>query len=953
MSDPTTFAIQLLFGLLFLWSVWVAVRHRDALALDVALVFAPIAVLLGTTVLRQAVGGLPSWFGIATTGFLLTQPVFSLKLVSDIRGLPSRVLPAAIAATTIATAAIVLSGGAPIITLAAIGVFVVNELTAAGYLALEARRRSGAARVRLGVAAIATAAVAGSLLTVVAAAAGPAAADAAGIAIRVVTLLAAVGYWIAFLPPRSLRQFWQGTAAFGHSERLLAASPSTGSAELWADLADTASHLTGATAVVVLGDPGGLRVAASSHHGVGTEVSYDGTLVGLIEGGPSDPVMADLLARTGCRFSKVVPLAPEQALIGAVVLLRPRPSLFDADDAALVGALGIRSTHLVQRREVLAEQEALSQRLAQTVAALEAASAAKSDFLASMSHELRTPLNAIIGFSSLMASQTGEVAGVLPVPREWVEHIRTGGDHLLTLINDILDLAKVEAGRLELVKEPVDVSHAVSASVAGLRPLADRKRLRVDVSMERSIVIEADPGRLRQILYNLLSNAIKYTPDDGCIEVSSRRADGGVRIAVKDNGVGIAAEDMGRVFEEFRQVGDKSQHLTGTGLGLALTKRLVEAHGGRIELQSELGSGSTFSFTLPDVPTLASAAPGDLGPETRVADVDGRDVLIIEDEPSSARLLQTYLLDSGYRVRVAPDGETGLAFARALRPAAIVLDILLPGIDGWEVLRQLKSNAGLRDVPVIIATVVDERGVGLALGAADYLVKPIDPAALRARLDRYTFAADVKAGAMSVLAIDDDPAALDVIEGTLSPMGHSVRRATSGRDGIRLATSLGPDLVICDLMMPDVDGFEVVAQLRQASATASIPILVVTAHDLSAADKVRLNGRVLGIVAKGASGADGLNDWLAHVLPITGRPQARARPTRDVSGDAWPVEPVDWSTAGARASPAHEIRCPVPRPGSQPGRTSYRRPQSQRSSTSSSRASEWRSSLRQLDAPSS
>ena len=554
--------------------------------------------------------------------------------------------------------------------------------------------------------------------------------------------------------------------------------------------------------------------------------------------------------------------------MGAIVLLRPRPSLFDADDAALVEALGIRSAHLVQRREVLAEQEALSVRLAQTIAALEAAGAAKSDFLASMSHELRTPLNAIIGFSSLMSAQA-EVDGSLNVPREWVEHIRNGGEHLLSLINDVLDLAKVEAGRLELATEGVDLGHAVASSVAGIRPLADRKRQTVDVVMDSFITVEADPGRLRQILYNLLSNAIKYTPDEGCIQVTGSRLTDEIRISVSDNGVGIAADDQARVFEEFRQVGDQEKRMAGTGLGLALTRRLVEAHGGRIELESKLGVGSTFTVTLPDLhPVEEAADPAD----PLLVDVlpkEGQDVLLIEDEASSARLLQTYLVKAGHQVRVASDGERGLAMARAHKPAAIVLDILLPGIDGWEVLRQLKSEAGLRDVPVIIATVVDERGVGLALGAVDYMVKPVDPKALLDRLGRYTFTTKVKTRVMNVLAIDDDPVALDIIEDTLAPLGFSVRRASSGREGIELAHTVGADLVICDLMMPEVDGFEVIARLHAAGATSSIPILVLTAHDLSAMEKARLNGRVIGIATKGESGVNGLTEWLTNVLPAT------------------------------------------------------------------------------------
>jgi CheY-like chemotaxis protein len=249
-----------------------------------------------------------------------------------------------------------------------------------------------------------------------------------------------------------------------------------------------------------------------------------------------------------------------------------------------------------------------------------------------------------------------------------------------------------------------------------------------------------------------------------------------------------------------------------------------------------------------------------------------RTVLVIEDEASSARLLQTYLREAGYGVQLASDGEAGLGMAKANPPVAIVLDVLLPGIDGWEVLRRLKSDEILRDVPVIIATVVDERGVGLALGAVDYLVKPIDPEALIHRLARYPISKAAQARP-SVVAIDDDEIALDVIESTLLPLGIDVRRASSGREGIRLTEAATPDLVICDLMMPDLDGFDVVANLRDTATTSAIPILILTAHDLTMADRERLHGRVLGIAAKGVSGPNGLGDWLTRVLaPPAGAP---------------------------------------------------------------------------------
>jgi signal transduction histidine kinase/CheY-like chemotaxis protein len=869
MPDLVVLVAEILFGLLFAWAVVVAVQRRDAIARDVALVFAPLAVLFVTQVARQVLGPLPSAVTLGATILLLAQPVFSLKLVADIRAIPAWLVPTAIVAFTISTAVILVTG-TPLsiaVALGAIGVFVVTELVAAAYLALEAGRRHGSVRFRLALAAVATAAVAGALLTSGASAAGDSVAAAATVVIRFVALFAALAYWIAFLPPLPLRRFWQRSAAFTHSEALLTAPASAEPAELWAQLARTVRYLTGAATVVLTTRPdGSLKTVATDGPTGDTPRSFGpGSLDPLTSGDGHDPVSDALTEASGIRFAEVVPLLAEGIPAAVVVLLRGHPSLFDSDDAGLVSSLGVRSLYLVQRREILAEQERLGGRLAETVEALRAASAAKSDFLASMSHELRTPLNAIIGFSELMISEP-EVDGTLAVPREWVEHIRSGGSHLLVLINDVLDLSKIEAGRLDLVRERIHLPHAIGESVAGLRPLADRKQLAIELVVEPAIV-DVDPGRFRQILYNLLSNAIKFTPAGGSISIEASTVGDEVRIAVRDSGVGISTDDQARVFEEFRQVGGRAEQAAGSGLGLALTKRLTEAHGGRVELESTVGAGSTFTVVLPRLDVRhAESAPPPMLTSPRVTD-DAPEILVIEDEPSSARLLHTYLADGGYRVRLAHDGETGLELARERRPSAVVLDVLLPGMDGWEVLRRIKSDDALRDIPVIIVTVVDERGIGLALGAVDYLVKPIDREGLLACLDRFTFTTKVKTRPISVLAIDDEPAALDLIQGSLQPLGFGIRRAASALEGLALARTSPPDLVICDLLMPEIDGFEVVSQLHDDPATSGVPILILTAHTLSAAEKDRLNGRILGIAQKGDITGDGLRQWLARIIP--------------------------------------------------------------------------------------
>ena len=863
--------IEGLFAVVFVAVLLDYVRRRDPLSRDLVLVFGSVASIFVVQLIGLVLGTPPVWLSVASGLLILAQPLFTLRLTARLRPVPRVVIAAAVIGYVVTSVPLfVLRPLPPLLVLAALAVFAITEFLAAGYLALEARNRTGAARFRLTLAAGATALFGAALLS---AGAGAAGAPELGQAVaRIVALLAALGYAAAFLPSGPLGRVWQGMAAYRYVLAMLEterdSTDQDKSIAIWRRFAEIGREIAGADAAVIVGlggaesrviasagiDPG--DVAATWPADVGNALLADGQVEMRRPVSVLSPIAQELAGRIDAPLGSVMAFPADRM---ALILLARHRSLFGADDRALIRLLAAQAEALAEREQLFAEQARLADRLF-------AASQAKSDFIASMSHELRTPLSAILGFSELMRAEPRHEDGRL-VPDEWIEHIHTGGQHLLALINDVLDLAKVEAGRLELEREPFDLRGLILETIAGLRPLAERKRLTI-TSHGGSEMLLADRGRVRQILYNLLSNAIKFTPDGGSIAVEALGGDGSVHVSVTDTGTGIAPADQEVIFDEFKQVGAIGERQAGTGLGLALARRLVEAHGGQIELESELGKGSRFTVTFPQTAgTSASAGASGVAAEDTAAARTGTDVLVIEDDPSAVRLLRTYLEGDGYDVRFVQDGPSGMAAARAKPPAAIILDILLPGTDGWEILRELKADPDLRDVPVIIVTVVDERGLGLALGAVDYFLKPVDRTALLDRLGRYTFTTKVKSRPVRILAIDDDPAALDLIDSALRPEGFDVVTAGGGREGIDRASAETFDLVVCDLLMPEVDGFDVVTALKADPSTSEVPILILTAHSITDAEKKSLNGQILGIVDKGDEGAEGLRRWLARMLP--------------------------------------------------------------------------------------
>ncbi|HWM85547.1 MAG TPA: PAS domain S-box protein, partial [Kofleriaceae bacterium] len=484
----------------------------------------------------------------------------------------------------------------------------------------------------------------------------------------------------------------------------------------------------------------------------------------------------------------------------------------------------------------------------------------KGEFLANMSHELRTPLNAIIGFAELM--HRGKVGPVSSEHREYLGDILTSSKHLLKLVNDVLDLAKVESGKMEFRPEEVDLGVLVGEVRDILRGLAAGKRLRVEVRVdEQARRVTLDPARLKQVLYNYLSNAIKFTPEAGHILV---RVEGEgpdmFRLSVQDTGVGIAADDFGKLFVEFQQLdGSPGKRYQGTGLGLALTKKIIEAHGGRVEVQSTVGVGSTFSAILPR--TLSSVAGEIVEPTQPIAQMQQAQsrpaILVIEDEEREREWLVDTLGAAGYAVEAASTGAEAIQRCQVRRFQAVTLDLALPDINGWEVLHQIRTSRLNRDVPVIAVSVSADQEQVNGFRLHDYLVKPIAEEPLLSSL-RAVCAPSSETG--PILVVDDDPAALRLVEATLRQIGYRPVCRSSGEEGLRAAAEDPPAVVVLDLLMPGMDGFEFVSRLRDTPAGRDVPVIVWTVKDLSSEERARLRASAAAIVYKGAGGANPLVD---------------------------------------------------------------------------------------------
>jgi signal transduction histidine kinase/CheY-like chemotaxis protein len=518
-----------------------------------------------------------------------------------------------------------------------------------------------------------------------------------------------------------------------------------------------------------------------------------------------------------------------------------------------------RTRELAEANQALAEARAAAE---QARGESEQANRAKSTFLANMSHELRTPLNAIIGYSEMLREEAVENRQESQAAD--LKRIEAAGKHLLALISDVLDLSKIEAGKIELFAETFAVADMMAEVVATTEPLVQKRGNVLKVSCPESVgTLHTDLTKVRQCLFNLLSNAAKFT-EHGTIAVDVTRrvlADGDqVVFHVTDTGIGMTAEQVSRLFEPFTQADTStSRRFGGTGLGLAITRHFCRMMGGDIEVETAVGEGSCFTIRLParlgprpagepggDAPDAAAAGPSS-PPRT------GPLVLVIDDDPAIHDLLRRFLEKEGYRVEAAADGAEGLRQARALRPQAVILDILMPGMDGWTVASALKADAATAGIPVIVLSVTQNRDLGCALGLAGYLTKPVDRARLLGLLQGCRRDAD-----QPILVVEDDVDDRKLLRATLEGDGWTVREAVDGKDGLAQVARQVPQLIVLDLMMPGMDGFEFALELRKNAAWRGIPIVVSTAKDLSASDRARLCGNVQQILQKGAFGRERL-----------------------------------------------------------------------------------------------
>jgi signal transduction histidine kinase/DNA-binding response OmpR family regulator len=587
----------------------------------------------------------------------------------------------------------------------------------------------------------------------------------------------------------------------------------------------------------------------------------------------SDYVPSEAVQRGGFRALLAVPLLRNDQVIGGLVVRRKSPTEFPEAVVRLLQTFAGQSVLAMQNARYFQEIQEKSEALA-------AASQHKSQFLANMSHELRTPLNAVISVTEMLLEDAHDFKRADEI--EPLERVIRAARHLLALINEILDLSKIEAGKMELHLESFSLAPVVEDVIKTIQPLADKAGNAVAVHCPADIgVMRADQTRVRQALLNLLSNANKFT-ERGSVSVSVRRVEGHdgehIEMAVADTGIGMTPEQTSRLFQEFVQAdASTTRRYGGTGLGLVISRRFCQMMGGDISVESEAGRGSTFTIRLPAEVHAAHSIPVASRATTRQATVPpaaAPDVLIVDDDPTVRSVTERYLTREGFSVVTADSGREGLRLARELHPAAMTLDLVMPDLDGWTVLSALKGDPELSDIKVILMTILDEKNRGYTLGATDYMVKPVDRERLGAVLRTI-----LGHGGGKVLVVDDDDILRHGLVQILEKERWTVREADNGRTGLACLAEFAADVIVLDLMMPEMDGFEFLEQLRHRAEWRDIPVVVVTSKDLTDEDHHRLNGGVERILQKDAPTRD---EMLREVSATLTRCVVRSRPPKAV-----------------------------------------------------------------------